>query len=41
MTLWALAIRGGGNNVVYQLDLGNAASAVTPASLGRVRALFR
>jgi len=41
-TLWALAMRGYQNNVVYQIDLGNEViPAVAPASLGRVKALFR
>jgi hypothetical protein len=41
-TLWALARIGYQNNVVYQIDLGNAnTTAVAPASLGRVKALFR
>jgi len=41
-TLWALAMKGYHNNVVYQIDLGNRKiPAVTPASLGRVKALLR
>ena len=41
-TLWALAMRGYQNNVVYQIDLGNGSpSAIAPASLGKVKALFR
>ncbi|NIT36994.1 MAG: hypothetical protein GTN49_10945 [candidate division Zixibacteria bacterium] len=40
-TLWALAMQGHRDNVVYQIDLGNWTEAVAPASLGRVKALFR
>ncbi|MEE9457744.1 MAG: hypothetical protein V3W11_11410 [bacterium] len=41
-TLWALAIKGYQNNVVYQIDLGNEViPTVAPASLGKVKALFR
>lgn len=41
-TLWALAMKGHRDNVVYQIDLGNGVpSAVTPSSLGRVKTLFR
>ncbi len=41
-TLWALARRGYQNNVVYQFDLGNEIiPTIEPASLGRVKALFR
>ncbi len=40
-TLWALAMQGHLDNVVYQIDLGNWTEAVAPASLGQVKALFR
>lgn len=41
-TLWALKMGAPYNNVVYQIDLGNEIiPAVAPASLGKVKALFR
>ncbi len=41
-TLWALAMQGYRDNVVYQIDLGNEIiPTVAPASLGKVKALFR
>lgn len=41
-TLWVLAKLGYQNNVVYQIDLGNEKiPAVAPASLGKVKALYR
>lgn len=40
-TLWALAMQGHRDNVVYQIDLGNWTEAVEPASVGKVKALFR
>jgi hypothetical protein len=41
-TLWALLVKGTTGNVVCQIDLGNGSpSAVAPASLGKVKALFR
>jgi len=41
-TLWALAKKSSVDNVVFQIDLGNEIiPAVAPASLGKVKALFR
>jgi len=41
-TLWVLGSWGYNNYAVFQLDLGNGSpSAITPASLGKVKALFR
>jgi hypothetical protein len=41
-TLWAFARLGYQNNVVYQIDLGNEIiPTIEPASLGKVKALFR
>jgi hypothetical protein len=41
-TLWALWMRPPRDFVVYQIDLGNGSPpAITPASLGKVKTLFR
>lgn len=41
-TLWVLGSWGINNHAVFQLDLGNGSpSAIAPASLGKVKALFR
>jgi hypothetical protein len=41
-TLWALKMGAPYNNVVYQIDLGNEIiPTIEPASLGKVKALFR
>lgn len=41
-TLWVLGSWGINNHAVFQLDLGNGSpSAIIPASIGKVKALFR
>jgi hypothetical protein len=41
-TLWVLESWGSRERTVFQIDLGNGTpSAITPASLGKVKALFR
>jgi hypothetical protein len=40
-TFWTYRRVAGNNYMVYQIDLGNGLTAVEPASLGKVKALYR